>query len=107
MSVLIKGMEMPFGCIECEILDWRPRKKNYKCPITGREIDNSTLEWHGILMDCPLVEISQHGRLIDADALLLKLLTAESGKVYDYCYPCKEVLQAIKDSPTIIERETN
>ena len=48
-----------------------------------------------------------HGRLIDADALQLKLLTAEPGKVYDFCYPCKEVLQAIKDSPTIIERETN
>ena len=41
------------------------------------------------------------------DALQLKLLTAEPGKVYDFCYPCKEVLQAIKDSPTIIERETN
>lgn len=53
------------------------------------------------------VHVPPHGRLIDADALLLKLLTAESGKVYDYCYPCKEVLQAIKDSPTIIERETN
>lgn len=53
------------------------------------------------------VQLPPHGRLIDADALQLKLLTAEPGKVYDFCYPCKEVLQAIKDSPTIIERETN
>lgn len=64
-----------------------------------------------LVIDIPAADVVEqkrgHGRLIDADALLLKLLTAESGKVYDYCYPCKEVIQAIKDSPTIIERETN
>ena len=99
MSVLIKGMEMPKNCLQCYCTDTEygecaldPEKR---CP----EDYGQRAEW------CPLVEVPPHGRAIDADVLLLKLLTAESGKVYKYCYPCKEILQEIKDNPTVIPVE--
>ena len=40
-------------------------------------------------------------RLIDKDALNEKMLTAEMGKVYKFCFPCKEMQQAIDEQPTI------
>lgn len=40
-------------------------------------------------------------RLIDADALNGYILTAEVGKVYRFCFPCKEIQQAIDEQPTI------
>ncbi len=40
-------------------------------------------------------------RLIDADALYESILTAEMGKVYRFCFPCKEMQQAIEEAPTI------
>lgn len=40
-------------------------------------------------------------RLIDADALYESILIAEMGKVYKFCFPCKEMQQAIDEQPTI------
>lgn len=40
-------------------------------------------------------------RLIDADKLYESLMTMETGKEYNFCYPCKEVLQVIKEQPTV------
>lgn len=65
MSVLIKGMEMPKNCAECEFHqsgypDW------CDLSIRARDIHNTEIrqEW------CPLVEVpTPHGRLIDADKL--------------------------------------
>lgn len=45
-------------------------------------------------------------RLIDADALNGYILTAEVGKVYRFCFPCKEIQQAIDEQPIIEERKT-
>lgn len=46
MSVIVKGMEMPKNCGECFV-------------------GNRTI----CADDCPLIELPQHGRLIDADKL--------------------------------------
>lgn len=60
MSVLIKGMKMPKTCM------------NGGCPIDGKYCD---LWWkagggsYGRHRDCPLIEIPDHGDLIDRDAL--------------------------------------
>ena len=90
-GIYIQNMEMPKSCWDC-----------FACR-DGWCIINQKIEGHRtVTHSCPLVAVPDHGRLIDADALLLHLLTAESGKVYNYCYPCKEVIQAIKESPTII-----
>ena len=40
-------------------------------------------------------------RLIDADALKMSLLLIAPGEAVRYCYPCKEILKAIKNAPTI------
>ena len=44
-------------------------------------------------------------RLIDADALYESLMTIETGKEYNFCYPCMEVLQVIKKQPTVTQPE--
>ena len=73
MSILIKGMKMPETCMYGG------------CPIDGKYCD---LWWkmgggeYGRHRDCPLVEISDHGDLIDRDeqierAWRLKLDTRE------------------------------
>ena len=71
VSIIVKGMKMPDCCSECEL--------NYdqiSCSVTGTSWFSDTY----VLMDfdtstdklgnCPLVEISPHGRLIDADELM-------------------------------------
>lgn len=46
-------------------------------------------------------------RLIDADALKESMMTCTFGEVMKYCYPCVEVIKAIKNAPTIeTERKT-
>ena len=56
MSIIIKGMDMPKSCWECEIFGCSLRDK-----LAHIEDRNP---------DCPLVEIpTPHGRLIDRDAV--------------------------------------
>ena len=57
MSVLIKGMKMPKCCDDCDFVqhggkDW--------CYITEKDLP----------CDCPLIELPDHGDLIDRDALM-------------------------------------
>lgn len=64
MSVLIKGMEMPKSCNECRfsVDGWC-----YVCkPQSEEERKRITTNY------CPLVEIPPHGRLIDADTLIVR-----------------------------------
>lgn len=61
MSVLIKGMKMPTACM------------NGGCPIDGKYCD---LWWkagggsYGRHRDCPLIELPDHGDLIDRNMLI-------------------------------------
>ena len=74
MGVYIKGMEMPVTCCHCPLMGYDPdielvdgggeTQGAYICVITHELIDNTKREEH-----CPLVPVSPHGRLIDADAL--------------------------------------
>ena len=98
MSVIVKGMEMPENCCQCEWheyyvggVDWC-----HACRKTGTmPIDNAEL---GRAKDCPLFEIpSKHGRLIDADELM-----NESRK--DGAYGYVDTKQ-IYDAHTVIEAE--
>lgn len=90
MSVLIKGMEMPKNCSECQL--------NYdmmSCGVTGTRWWSDTMTLMDFdcqesrLYDCPLVELPEkHGRLIDADALFLDIEWSD-----------------IEEAPTVIEAE--
>ena len=95
MSVLIKGMEMPKHCTEC--LFWHDGIWEH-C-ILNEEIQNGDLpEFEGQYPhNCPLVEVSEpHGRLIDADAVIL-----EDGP-YEYDDWCQWALRQYQGAPTVI-----
>lgn len=62
MSVLIKGMKMPKSCLLCPFGD-----EFGKCCVNA-ELEDANELTHS----CPLVELPDHGRLIDADALINK-----------------------------------
>ena len=70
MSVLIKGMEMPKSCLECKIKSW-DEDGDYICPFSEVVCLNIGRQY-----DCPLIEVPDHGRLIDAD---------EEIEVWDVC----------------------
>ena len=63
-GIYIKNMEMPKGVRPCPFASM---DENWKmvCIVGGKH------QWHKDRRcdDCPLIEIPEHGRLIDADAL--------------------------------------
>ena len=60
MSVLIKGMKMPEKCGKCRFAT------AFECQVTKNFITTFNVRQ----VDCPLVPVPPHGRLIDADALI-------------------------------------
>ena len=131
MSVIIKGMEMPRSCWECNLHCFRDNgfrdKEEIKWgPITIIPEDfrcGGNNEWHETNEfdflnerhpDCPITEIpTPHGRLIDAD----KLQTAIHGCLCENCqtFPCEkgigclieDVFNLLDEAPTIIEAEVS
>lgn len=120
MSVLIKGMDMPDSCNECDLIstsfDW------FHCPV-GRQSDGRVLDLENKNdeliyiksrhLKCPLIPIPEkHGRLIDADKLLL-VIERNSYRLKNFYNSCDEgmflsgIKQAIDEAPTIIESEVN
>ena len=101
MSVLIKGLIMPSCCDGCTFSDWSNLHQTASCKLHdydpcfadhSREYTDKRAEF------CPLVEIPEHGRLIDADALLKKTINNPSHAPYI-------VEKDIRDMPTVIESE--
>ena len=102
-GVYIKGMQMPKGCKDCDlVLDLRA---SMLCPISGEFVDfEDTPE----TVECPLIPVPDHGRLIDADALITTfcewgtrlergrklVITMSEGK--------QAIVDIIDDAPTII-----
>ena len=72
-------------------------------------LDETTDKWNELCEKCPLIEVpTPHGRLIDADALMLSILDAqvdqpELAEVYDEDYHV--VLDWLRAAPTVIEAE--
>lgn len=61
MSILIKGMEMPKGCLGCPCIN----AKYDECMILQRR----AMDVMTRMTDCPLIELPDHGDLIDRDAM--------------------------------------
>ena len=100
MSILIKGMRMPENCIKC------PMQFGGMCYVMPAEVDESrvapTVEdaWKQGKPDwCPLVEIPEHGRLIDADKMCADLVTVDPQyeTMIEWC------IQVTNAQPTVIE----
>ena len=70
MSVLVKGMEMPKTCNDCPLLDWD--LSYIKCGVVNRKfkVDEEHFR-ESRVYDCPLIEIPPHGRLIDANEIII------------------------------------
>lgn len=113
MGIYIKGMEMPTKCFNC------PLAQGYDMPINCSlmpgvpklysdfdiAVKNETKpDW------CPLIPAPDHGRLVDANALMLKIheyieeyAGVDEDGMHDlkWC-AMKEAEMAIDNAPTII-----
>lgn len=113
MSILIKGMEMPASCLSCPhnehgtIHEWE-----LYCGLTGDYIghwDDKSLN-NGHRPDtCPLVEVpTPHGRLIDADELMLEFadfVRASNNSDFAAVPRWNDAVSLLESAPTIIEAE--
>lgn len=100
MSILIKGMEMPENCRNCPFSD-----KEAWCLIPGDWRERNYMPSSGRSEYCPLVEVSPHGRLIDADYLYEVLDGGYDLDFDEVPETKKELLRMIEQAPTIIEAE--
>ena len=102
MSILIKGREMPDCCFRCPF-------KNHdgmwvRCIITGQNVEPETRR-ETKASSCPLIEVPQHSRLIDADALLKSIKEArkKDPEIEDvYIDDYFTVAEWVVSAPTII-----
>lgn len=113
-DVLIKGIEMPKACGDCPFFKRgaNPMGEDFifaqpwgDCLVSGEE---NVIE-HDISMNCPLVEVKPHGRLIDADAEIeawehtkTVLKECEQKKTFAFKEACMAV-KVLSDAPTVLE----
>lgn len=104
MSVIVKGMEMPTKCCECDA-------ENYDESFYGDEFNHvcsfiykgytEKIRDSGRRDDCPLRPLPQkHGRLIDADRLIDAAMRSYSPLL------AGDILKRLIDfEPTVVEAE--
>ena len=104
MSVIIKGMKMPTGCITCPCMSFG----RDDCTMWCKWLDEPLGEWSNRggkwrHPDCPMVEVpTPHGRLIDGEIAKEELRRAEAlTRAFGY----HNVIETISEVPTIIEAE--
>jgi len=68
MSILIKGMEMPTSCFQCEFCT-KKDPDNLMCIISQKTFEDRFYHIEHRDESCPLAPVPPHGRLIDADKL--------------------------------------
>lgn len=117
MSVLVRGMEMPWCCAGCPFIsdpvelsvDIETYRKIYKCTRAPEEIDDPWRSESWIMGNrekwCPLDDVPvPHGDLIDADVLISKInngyYSDDLGQIVHSIG-----MQEVKEAPTIIEAE--
>jgi len=104
MDILIKGMEMPSCCGNCQFNQFYDAKHwtswNF-CMFLDKDTDDAG---NGRLADCPLVALpTSYGRLIVADALLEKLEKIALPDDLTYTIAHGILKQIIDDAPVIVE----
>ena len=96
MSVLIKGVEMPDSCRDC---DWRRPASGY-CNITQEVI--IPYDYRARWEKCPLVEIpTPHGDLVDAQEILSGMNNSDYSTYNDYC----TAFDAVDRANAVVESE--
>lgn len=104
MSVYIKGMNLPIDCPYCPLAHWNFKNEFMGCEIAKKHFSTEELYADGRPEFCPLIHVPEHGRLIDADALMM-----HKGNCYD---ADGHLLHAVGTgnimcAPTIIPAEEN
>lgn len=112
MSILIKDMAMPKSCYRCPFFTQvYYLNKNDEADILSKCKRTGEFTWEsvdGYLPNCPLVHVPEHGRLIDADALMAhfeKIADIEWNKKaapISWSYAFEDVMDDIENAPTII-----
>ena len=110
MSILIKGMEMPKCCAECEWHEYYGGDYDWvhACRRTGTmPIENAETERAN---DCPIIEVpTPHGRLIDADFEEHHYTSMTTNPTPDVTEQDKHnslvIVRALQMAKTIIEAE--
>lgn len=73
MSILIKGLKMPKDCPQCPLSHWNKIDQLTGCELVRRYVPESESSyWQSDTRPewCPLVELPDHGELIDRDELM-------------------------------------
>ena len=99
-DVLIRGMEMPRNCHECEVGGSAQMDDVDGCVFYHFSAGEQEAYHDRTPENCPLVPIPPHGRLIDADELLND--SAEVCEDHGDYTECGVSHQQIADAPTII-----
>ena len=89
MSILIKGVEMPTCCSDCDI----------PCDRWMDVEDGNRSD------ECPLVTVPPHGRLIDADSLMKEGWKLHREIERKYGYDIHEIPINCPSIPTVIPAE--
>ena len=105
MSIIIKGMEMPEDCRDCPMCGYECDIGRTRCIIEGRILAEhyKSIPFDGRPEWCPLIELLPHGRLIDADRLLMDRMKSKY-----YHLPNGDTAIPIIDiehAPTVLEAE--
>ena len=97
MSLIVKGISLPRSCSTCRFSYFTVGIKK-RCEISGDEV-NPLIDHRDI--NCPLSELpTPHGRLIDAEELLIALTNDSHGL-------SAEQVITIMEFSTIIEAEVS
>ena len=106
-GVYIKGMNMPTRCAECRLSTVHSFKDRPLCDVLVEYMSYG--EWEVKRLDnCPLVPVPQHGRLIDADAvidLVMQYCPDDDGVCSKAGADLRELLDEIENLPTVIPAE--
>ena len=117
MSVLIKGMAMPYGCANCSYMGGAvydsKGKAHYFCNvdvegIRGTDVTNEAVAMYEVAEEsfpnfCPLVEVEPHGDLTDKDKLMQEFMDSDLDHLQRDDW--KEVIQIVSDADVVIEAE--
>lgn len=96
-DLLIKGMDMPKNCERC------PIREGTFCDIIRKDIDRF---YGGAVRrdkDCPLVEVPEHGRLIEASTFGVVMYQGSKYDNEDFLAGMEYILDLIDNAPTVIE----
>ena len=123
MSVLIKGMNMPYGCANCSYMNGAvydsKGKAHYFCNvdvegIRGTDVTNEVVAMYEGTEEsfpdfCPLVEVEPHGKLIDAtfeeNHYASMLLDPTPDVTEQDKHKARIIIEALRMAGTVIEAE--